>query len=94
MNVFAVFGHMHQLGTHIDLSRTSGAMLFAEDWNFDDQPTIPQVFQLKKGDSLTLHCHYQNTTSATVSYGESSSTEMCSFALYYTPYQHLDGCQQ
>ena len=94
MNVFAVFGHMHQLGTHIDLSRTNGAMLFGEDWNFNDQPTIPQLFQLKSGDSLTLHCQYQNTTAATVTYGESSNAEMCSFALYYTPYQHLDGCEQ
>lgn len=94
MSVFAVFGHMHQLGTRIELSRTNGSMLFGETWNFNDQPTIPQLFQLSKGDQLTLHCQYQNSTNAAVSYGESSDQEMCAFVLYYTPYQHLDGCQQ
>ncbi|MCA1664602.1 MAG: hypothetical protein LC659_10095 [Myxococcales bacterium] len=94
MSVFAVFGHMHQLGTRIELSRANGSLLFGESWSFDDQPTIPQTFQLAKGDQLTLHCQYQNSTDATVSYGESTNQEMCAFVLYYTPYQHLDGCQQ
>ena len=94
MSVFAVFGHMHQLGTRIELSRTNGSMLFGESWDFNNQPTIPQLFQLSQGDQLTLHCHYQNTSDATVAYGESSNDEMCAFVLYYTPYQHLDGCQQ
>jgi hypothetical protein len=29
-----------------------------------------------------------------VTYGESSFNEMCAFVLYYSPYQHLDGCQK
>src|SRR5581483_6783511 len=39
MNVFGVFGHMHQLGTHIELSKVGGPVIYGEDWNFNDQPT-------------------------------------------------------
>jgi hypothetical protein len=94
LNVFAVFGHMHQLGTHIELSENGGPMLFSENWNFNDQPTVAKSFQLNAGDSVHLHCQYDNTTSQAVSYGESSFNEMCAFVLYYTPYHGLDGCQK
>ena len=95
LNVFAVFGHMHQLGKHISLSRTTGSTpLFGEDWNFNDQPTVPMQFTVAKGESLHLDCKYQNDTQQTVAYGESTTQEMCAFVLYYTPYPGLDGCLQ
>jgi hypothetical protein len=93
LNVFAVFGHMHQLGTHIELTKgTGGPSLFAENWDFNNQPTVPMTFSLVNGDSVHLHCQYDNTTGAAVGYGESSFNEMCAFVLYYTPYTGLDGC--
>jgi hypothetical protein len=94
MNVFAVFGHMHQLGTHIELSQNGGPMLFSENWNFNDQPTVAKTFSLNTGDSLHLHCQYQNTTGQMVSYGESSFNEMCAFIVYYTPSQGVTGCEK
>lgn len=94
LNVFAAFGHMHQLGTKITLSKTMGPVLFEESWDFNNQPTVPKLFQVKKGESLHLDCQYLNTTNQKVEYGESTASEMCSFALYYTPYTRLDGCMQ
>lgn len=95
LHAFAVFGHMHELGTHIALSRAAtGQMLFGEDWDFNSQPTIPMQFDVAKGESLHLDCQYTNSTSEAVAYGESTSQEMCAFVVYYTPYPHLDGCEQ
>jgi hypothetical protein len=93
MNVFAVLGHMHQLGTHIELTQNGVTPpVFAENWNFNDQPTVPQIFQVNAGDALHLHCQYDNTTSKTVTYGESSFDEMCVMVLYYTPFTTIGGC--
>ena len=95
MNVFAVLGHMHQLGTQIELTQNGVApAIFTEKWNFNDQPTIPQTFQVNAGDSLQLHCQYDNTTSKTVTYGESTFDEMCVIVLYYTPFTSIGGCEK
>ncbi len=75
------------------MSNTSaGKMLYEQSWNFNDQPTTPMQFSVNKGENLNLDCKYQNTTSQTVAYGESTEQEMCAFVLYYTPYPSLDGC--
>ncbi|MGZ3422515.1 MAG: monooxygenase [Polyangiales bacterium] len=95
MDVFAVFGHMHTLGKHIEVSRgpTAGAeVLYSSAWNFDQQPTTPLSFHVKKGDSVHLRCQWDNPTDTLVKYGESTHDEMCSFVWYYTPYEQLDGC--
>jgi hypothetical protein len=95
MNVFAVFGHMHTLGKHIEASRGASPgdeILYEADWLFDDQPTIPANFQIKPTDNIHIRCWYDNPTTHTLTYGENTSDEMCSFVFYYTPYEALDGC--
>lgn len=95
LDVFAVLGHMHKHGKHLDVSRgaSPGAeMLYEETWNFEEQPVTPATFHVNRGDNLHLRCTHENNTDAPVVYGESSDTEMCAFVMYYAPATALDGC--
>jgi hypothetical protein len=95
MDVFAVFGHMHRYGKSIEMSRGKAPgdeVIYKAPWTFNDQPTTPMSFHIKKGDDLHLRCWYDNPDAMDVAYGESTFNEMCSFIFYYTPYDALDGC--
>ena len=95
MDVFAVFGHMHQHGKTIQVTRGTepGAeVLFKEGWNFDNQPTVPKAFHVSKADTINIGCTYDNDGDTVLNYGESTANEMCSFVFYYTPYESLNGC--
>jgi len=97
MDVFAVLGHMHQLGKNIDVSRGAqpgDEMLYQAAWNFDDQPTVPKSLKIKTGDNIHLRCTYDNPGAMDVTYGESSFQEMCAFVFYYTPFKLVNGCTQ
>lgn len=95
LEVFAVLGHMHKHGVHLDVSRgaTAGTeLLYEETWNFEEQPVTPASFRVNKGDNLHLRCTHKNMGDSPVVYGESSDTEMCAFVMYYAPAVPLDGC--
>lgn len=88
-NIFAVFPHMHQFGTHITLTRAQAAggtdTLFDGAWTFGEQPIKAVSAALTQGDTLRTDCVYNNPTSDSVSYGESSTEEMCFGFFYYSP---------
>jgi hypothetical protein len=75
--------HMHNWGTHITVQHLSGSTtknLFDLDWDpsfafhppaMTMDPTQPYV--LHKGDQLKVHCDYDNTTNAPLTFG----AEMC-----------------
>jgi hypothetical protein len=77
--------HMHAWGSHITIDHISGSTtdrLFDVDWapdyafqppTTDLPPTQPYTFQ--KGDQIHVHCDYNNTTSAALTFGQ----EMCVF---------------
>jgi hypothetical protein len=98
LNVFAAFPHMHQIGTKITLehSTTTAAaatMMYARDpWVFGDQPMDSLPVTINKGDYLRASCSYDNNTGVDVKFGEHTSNEMCYLVLFYTPFDHLDGC--
>lgn len=95
LDVFAVLGHMHKHGLHLDVSRgaVAGAeMLYQEDWNFDAQPVTPVSFKINPGDDLFLRCTYRNLGDTELGYGESSNDEMCVLVLYYAPQVAVRGC--
>lgn len=95
MDVFAVFGHMHQHGKHIEVSRGANPgdeVLYDADWKFEEQPTEPKLFHVAKDDTIHVRCWYDNSTAQDLPYGESTFNEMCSFVFYYTPYKSLFGC--
>jgi hypothetical protein len=89
-NVFAVFPHMHQLGTHIAMTITKQAptttqTLIDESWDFGNQGVYAAAGAAAAGDQVTVTCTYDNPTNATVTFGESSADEMCLGVLYYYP---------
>lgn len=93
-HVFGVWPHMHQIGTHFRVDFNLGGATTTpidETWNFGDQKLWqypgdgPAMFDVSGGDSITTTCTYTNNTGAPVSFGESSTEEMCFNFLYYYP---------
>ena len=86
-NIFAVFPHMHQFGTHISMGITDfdtgeETMLFDEPWAFGEQPirAIKHTFEMR--DVLDVECEYNNPTGQAIDFGESTTEEMC-FGFYF-----------
>lgn len=87
--VFAIFPHMHQLGTHFraEARTAAGAVTIHDDsYRFDEQRISPITpLALAPGDTITTECTWDNTTGATVNFGTSSDTEMCFSILFRYP---------
>ncbi len=87
--LFALFPHMHQLGTHFKTTVTVGGetrVLHDAPYDFSEQAFLPvEPIVLEPGDQVTSECTFFNTTADTVEWGESSTTEMCFSILYRFP---------
>lgn len=87
--IFALFPHMHQLGSHFrSVANVGGEDIVLHDgpYDFSDQGFFPiEPLQLTAGDSITTTCTWNNTTDATVTWGNSSTDEMCFSILYRYP---------
>jgi hypothetical protein len=88
-NVFAVFPHMHTLGTHVSVSLTKGGssptMLIDRAWDFGQQGVYPATASASAGDRVDVTCTYSNPTGDDVWFGESTHDEMCFGLLYHWP---------
>lgn len=93
VTIFQNFPHMHQLGLRITLEVQRGGSgpwdLLTEvpAWDFEDQPnvSIPAMEQqLDTGDKLRTTCWW-DTQGRNVSFGESTSDEMCFNFIYHYP---------
>lgn len=88
-NIFALFPHMHQLGTHFKTTITKGGVstvLHDADYDFNEQSfTSFEPISLSPGDSITSECTWVNPNGQTVIWGESSTSEMCFSILYRYP---------
>lgn len=88
--LFAVWPHMHKIGTHqrVELAR-GGTTTVLHDlpYDFTEQKYYlqPSEIQVQASDVLTVKCTYRNTTGHTVGYGDSSDDEMCFTGLYRYP---------
>lgn len=95
-SVFALFPHMHQLGTHMKTVLTVGGTqqtLFDDPYDFEHQAVLSfDPVQLSVGDKIDTECTWNNTTGGTVGYGESSTTEMCYSILYRFPRGNEEYC--
>jgi Copper type II ascorbate-dependent monooxygenase, C-terminal domain len=91
IQVFALSQHMHKLGKHMKsvVQRTGSPDIVLQDIPYDFEMQqfhhTPALVELRPGDKLVTHCTFDNTTGATVSFGESSDDEMCFTDLYYYP---------
>lgn len=97
MNVFAAQPHMHYLGTKLQFelgpSDSSSQVVYQRNpWQFGGQPIDNWVTNLQQGQFGRVTCTYDNTTDHDVSYGESTTNEMCYLVLFYTPFDKLNGC--
>jgi hypothetical protein len=96
-HVYALFPHMHQLGTHIKTTFTVGGketVIHDGSYTFDEQLQIPldPIPELTAGDSVSTECTYVNTLPKTVTFGESSDAEMCFSILFRYPAQGQGFC--
>ncbi|HEX3595258.1 MAG TPA: hypothetical protein VHU80_09160 [Polyangiaceae bacterium] len=96
-SAFALFPHMHQLGTHFKTTVNMGGVptvLHDADFLFNEQLQIPldPILGLHAGDSISTECTYENTTDHDVTFGESSDTEMCFSVLFRYPKQGSGVC--
>ncbi|MBK9034904.1 MAG: hypothetical protein IPL61_27180 [Myxococcales bacterium] len=96
--VFAVFPHMHQYGTHLTTTLTAGGVprvIYDDAYSFEHQKIVPfESIELAPGDTITTECTWNNTTGATITYGESSDTEMCYSILFRYPDDGREFCEQ
>jgi hypothetical protein len=87
--LFALFPHMHQLGTHFKTTVTVGGediVIHDGPYQFEDQAFIAfDPITLAAGDKVTTECTWDNPTADAVGWGESSTTEMCFSILYRYP---------
>jgi len=87
--IFALFPHMHQLGTHFKMSVTKGGseqMVHNDSYNFEEQAfTVFEPITLSPGDTINTECTWFNTIGQNVGWGDSSDSEMCFSILYRYP---------
>jgi len=90
-NLFALFPHMHQLGSHLMTTLTIGgkeSVIHDGDYSFDHQAFLSfEPITMNAGDTIKTECTWDNTTPQNVTWGESSTTEMCFSILYRYPAQ-------
>lgn len=88
-NIFALFPHMHQLGTHFKMSVVKSGteqVVHNKAYNFDEQTfTKFDPISLSPGDSINTECTWVNSTNQGQFWGESSTSEMCFSILYRYP---------
>jgi hypothetical protein len=96
--LFALFPHMHQLGTHFKTTIHTGGVdkvIHDDAYNFEHQEVISLTpIQMAVGDTITTECTWTNHANTTVTYGESSTTEMCYSILYRFPRGTEEFCTQ
>lgn len=91
LNVFAVWPHMHQSGTHFTIEANLGGSpveIWDQPWDFGDQPLarFDPPLTVKSGDTVDTTCTYDNPDlDNPITYGESSNQEMCFDFFFYYP---------
>jgi hypothetical protein len=87
--LFAVQPHMHQLGRYMKVTARVGGqdrVIHDGPYDFGEQPIYPmEPLRMAPGDSLHVECTHENTTNAVVTWGESSTAEMCHAGVYRYP---------
>jgi hypothetical protein len=97
-NFFAITGHEHHLGTGVQIwsatgSSDPGSQIYTStSWSDPPVTTFTPPLHVPAGGGFKYNCDYDNTTTNTVSFGESATDEMCFFWAYYWPSQGASVC--
>lgn len=97
-HLLAVFPHMHMLGSamHFEVGSTQDSLkeLFVRDpYDFDNQHMDMVDLELAAGAATRVRCSYDNDTDKTVTFGESSHSEMCFFVGFALDSRGLQLCR-
>tara|TARA_B100000029_G_scaffold458113_1_gene487277 strand:- start:1326 stop:2486 length:1161 start_codon:yes stop_codon:yes gene_type:complete len=98
MTIFSAFPHMHLLGRSMVVEagpdEDSLVEVFRRDpYDFDDQFLSPMELSINEGDRVRVTCSYDNHHDEMVTFGESTTNEMCFFIGFATQATHqLAGC--
>lgn len=97
-HVLSITTHEHRLGTLVQAwtSSAPGAKdeMLANDSNWSE-PTwkmLDTPYDLNGANGLSFQCSWNNTTSDTITFGESALQEMCFLIGFYYPSHGLDVC--
>jgi hypothetical protein len=97
-HLISVTTHEHRLGTRAQIwgsktpGDTSNPLADDQDWANPSYRFITPWFDFDGTNGLTYQCDWDNSTSETVSFGESALDEMCVVGGYYFPSHGLDLC--
>jgi hypothetical protein len=88
--LFAVWPHMHQLGTQqkVELVRGSSATVLHDmPFDFEEQSyfMMSPMRQVARGEQIRVTCTYVNNTGTVVTYGDGADKEMCFAGLFRFP---------
>jgi hypothetical protein len=100
VNVFAITGHEHKLGTGVQVdvaasSTDTGTSVYAPvpfTWSEPATTYHDPPFQIPQNGGFHFTCEWINDTGAQVNFGESAENEMCFFWAYYYPSQGAKVC--
>jgi hypothetical protein len=90
--IFTYWPHMHQAANHQKVTLNidgadqvihDEAFDFREQYNFPLSPAI----QVSSGDSIDVECTYYNDSDQAITFGDSSTQEMCFTGMYRYPKQ-------
>jgi hypothetical protein len=94
INIFAAWPHMHKTGTRMStvITRANGTqeVLIDKPFSFASQVSYPTPAVIAPGDSLQTTCYYDNPGTGSLSFGPSTTQEMCYDFLYAYPAHGLD----
>jgi len=87
VELFSAISHMHQYGLSFGARDSTGQLLYAtNDWEHPEPWNFAPPRRILAGSTIEIRCDYQNTSDATLTFGESAATnEMCIFAGGYYP---------
>ncbi|HEY5925795.1 MAG TPA: hypothetical protein VIV11_29110 [Kofleriaceae bacterium] len=87
--IFGTFPHMHRLGTHLKgaVMRGDSPILFHDEpYNFETQLNYRVgPIDVMRGEKVQYECTFDNPTGQTVSFGDSTDSEMCVLGMYRYP---------
>jgi hypothetical protein len=86
-NVLWAVSHMHQYATHFVASATSGEQIYeGTQWDEPQPRVFDPALPLRAGTRIDYQCTYNNTSSATLTFGDSAQfNEMCILSAAYYP---------
>jgi hypothetical protein len=100
INVFALTGHEHHLGTGVTVATATSAtdpgttVYDPPNWIWSEPETVihDPPFAVDNTSFFKFTCNWDNTGTTTVKFGESANNEMCFFWAYYYPSRGSEVC--